>query len=145
MSKGKRSRPSVPPAPVRSRQRSGNPAQSLRNARRRWWSWGLGGTILVAVIAVIVAAAGSGTSYAPGGAGTAGTSPSAHAVAPDGSFTTTAGATETVASLHGQPTLLWFVTTWCSSCQAGTQAMSAQIPTLATHHVRVVEVELAGD
>lgn len=142
MSKGKRSRPSAPPAPVGGRRRSGKPAQ--RSAPRRWWSWGLGGVILVAVIAAI-AAASSGGSPAPGGAGPAGTSPSAHPIAPDGSFTTTAGATETVSSLHGQPTLLWFVTTWCSSCQAGTQAMSAKLPTLAVHRVQVVELELSGD
>lgn len=138
MSKAKRSHPS-------GRQQPPGHAQSRLRVRRRWWSWGLGGVILLAVIAVIAAAATSGTSSGPGGAGTAGTSPSAHAVAPDGSFTTTAGATETVSSLHGQPTLLWFVTTWCSSCQAGTQAMSATIPTLAAHHVRVVELELSGD
>jgi thiol-disulfide isomerase/thioredoxin len=146
MSKGKRSRPSAPPAPIRGRQRPGKPVQTPLKVRRRWWSWGLGGIILVAVVAVITAAASSGASPAAlVGGGSAGPAASGHALAPSGSFTTTVGATETVSSLRGQPTLLWFVTTWCSSCQAGTQAMSAQIPTLAAHHVRVVELELSGD
>jgi thiol-disulfide isomerase/thioredoxin len=144
MSKGKRSRPSAP-ARGRDGQRPGKPAQSPLKVRRRRLSWGLGGVILPAVIAVIAVAASSGGSLpALGGGGLTGPAAS-YGTAPDGSFTTTAGATETVASLRGQPTLLWFVTTWCSSCQAGTQAMSDQIPTLAAHHVRVVELELSDD
>ncbi|HLI58380.1 MAG TPA: hypothetical protein VKV21_01815 [Solirubrobacteraceae bacterium] len=98
---------------------------------------------MIAVIAA-TASSGGGSSAASAGA-IAGPSASDHGIAPDGRFTTTAGASETVASLRGQPTLLWFVTTWCSSCQAGTQAMSSQIPTLAADHVRVVELELSGD
>lgn len=61
--------------------------------------------------------------------------------APNGTLTTTGGATTTVASLRGTPTLLWFVTTWCSSCQAGTQAMAQTLPKLEADGVRVVEVE----
>jgi thiol-disulfide isomerase/thioredoxin len=101
----------------------------------------------VAAIAVIAVGAGSGgSSPASGGSGPPAPARSSNALAPDGSFTTTtAGATGTVAALRGRPTLLWFVTTWCSSCRAGTQAMSAQIPTLAAHDVRVLELELSGD
>lgn len=65
--------------------------------------------------------------------------------APNGAFTTTSGRTETVSALRGQPSLLWFVTTWCSSCQAGTAAMARQISQLAARHVHVVELENAGD
>jgi thiol-disulfide isomerase/thioredoxin len=147
MSKGKarRSRPAAP-APGRGGPRAGQPAQSRRGPGRRWLSWGLGVVVLLAVGAVIATAASSGGgSAAPGGVASAAPAASSNARAPDGSFTTTAGASETVSSLHGQPTLLWFVTTWCSSCQAGTQAMSAEIPTLAARHVRVVELELSGD
>jgi thiol-disulfide isomerase/thioredoxin len=145
MSRGKRSRRSAPASPG-SRRARGRPAQSPRRALSGRISWVIGGVILATAIAVIAVAAGSGGSSAASGAG----SPSAAAAssnqaAPDGSFTTTQGATDTIASLHGQPTLLWFVTTWCSSCQAGTQAMSAEIPTLAARHVRVVELELYGD
>jgi cytochrome oxidase Cu insertion factor (SCO1/SenC/PrrC family) len=145
MSKRKRSRPSAT-APGRGGQGAGKPAKTHLKIRRRGLSWVLGGVILLVGIAVVATAASSGSgSTAPNGGAGAGTPASAHAVAPNGSFTTAAGATETVSSLHGRPTLLWFVTTWCSSCQAGTQAMSAQIPTLAARHVRVVELELSGD
>jgi len=65
--------------------------------------------------------------------------------APDGTFTTLTGQTERVASLRGQPTLLWFVTTWCDSCQAGTRTMSAQLDALRATGVRVVELELYRD
>ena len=65
--------------------------------------------------------------------------------APNAAFTTLGGTTETVAALHGRPVLIWFVTTWCSSCQAGTEAMAQHIATLAAERVRVVEVENSAD
>lgn len=65
--------------------------------------------------------------------------------APDGTFTTTTGKQLSVASLQGKPTLIWFVSTWCSSCQAGTQAMAANVTKLSSDGVRVVEVELYRD
>ncbi len=71
--------------------------------------------------------------------------PSVGTTAPNGTFTTLAGKTETVAGLRGKPTLIWFVTTWCSSCQAGTQAMAQDVATLAADGVRVVEVENYAD
>lgn len=73
-------------------------------------------------------------------------SPSAAGLlAPNGSFTTTFGQNISVSSLRGKPTLIWFVATWCSSCQAGTQTMAQNIPTLQKDGVRVVEVELYHD
>ena len=65
--------------------------------------------------------------------------------APNGVITTLAGKTETVAGLRGKPALIWFVTTWCSSCQAGTQAMAQHVAALAADGVRVVEVENYAD
>lgn len=66
-------------------------------------------------------------------------------LAPEGSFTTTSGQQLSVASLRGKPAVLWFVTTWCSSCQAGTQTMAQNVSHLQSDGVRVVEVELYGD
>jgi thiol-disulfide isomerase/thioredoxin len=66
-------------------------------------------------------------------------------LAPNGTLTTTTGEPLTVASLRGEPTLLWFVTTWCPSCQAGTQTMAQNVPRLRADGVRVVEVELYQD
>ena len=85
---------------------------------------------------------------APGsGSGTAGgaAAPQAGRQAPDGTFTTLAGQAVRVASLRGKPTLLWFVSTWCSSCQAGTQTMAQNLARLKAAGVRVDEVELYQD
>jgi cytochrome oxidase Cu insertion factor (SCO1/SenC/PrrC family) len=67
------------------------------------------------------------------------------ATAPDGSFTAINGQANTIASLRGQPALVWFVTTYCDSCAAGTQAMAGKIDQFAQHHVKVVQLELAGN
>jgi thiol-disulfide isomerase/thioredoxin len=62
--------------------------------------------------------------------------------APTGKFTTLNAKTVDVSSFLGKPTLLWFVTTWCGSCQTGTQAMAQKIRQLKSDGVRVVELEL---
>jgi cytochrome oxidase Cu insertion factor (SCO1/SenC/PrrC family) len=154
MSRGKRSRGAPPCSPA-----SGTEATSRRRApagaaapagraesRPGWLSWALGGVLLVVVVAVVAVAASSGGGLPAGTDGpSAGNASGTPTAAPNGTFTTTGRTAETVAALRGRPTLLWFVTTWCSSCQAGTQAMSAEIPHLSDRHVRVVELELAGD
>jgi thiol-disulfide isomerase/thioredoxin len=77
---------------------------------------------------------------APGGA-----IPAVGSAAPDGTFTTVFGRTVTIASLRGHKTLLWFVATWCPSCQAGTQAVAGQAAHLRAAGVEVVEVEDYAD
>ena len=71
--------------------------------------------------------------------------PSVGSKAPDGVFTTISGKTVSVASLRGKPTLLWFVTTWCSSCQASTETLAQNLSALGRDGVRVAEVELYDD
>jgi thiol-disulfide isomerase/thioredoxin len=93
------------------------------------------------VAVVVLTLVGRTTPAGSPGAG----SPGLGARAPEGSFTTISGTNGTVSSLRGQPTLLWFVTTWCPSCATGTQAMAGQIASFARMHVRVVELGLAGD
>ena len=51
----------------------------------------------------------------------------------------------TIASLRGHKTLLWFVATWCPSCQAGTQAMAGQAARLRAAGVQVAQVEDYAD
>lgn len=155
MSRGKRSRQGGPSSSPTGTTATGTPRRSTRGgaaaaqpsrARRPWLAWGLGGILLVAIVAVVAVAAGSGGGLPPGTGGPAVShSSGAPTTAPNGAFVTTTHTAETVSALRGTPTLLWFVTTWCSSCQAGTQVMSGQIPNLAHRHVRVVELELAGD
>ncbi len=71
--------------------------------------------------------------------------PAVGSTTPNGTFTTLAGQRETVTSAKGSPTLLWFISTWCSSCQAGTQVMAKNLATLAAAGVKVKEIELYHD
>jgi len=113
-------------------------AVSRRRVRRLWWTGAAAG--VVAAVAVVIAATAGGRSTAAGGA-----APTVGAAAPGGSFTTISGRTETIASLRGHKTLLWFVTTWCPGCQAGTQAMAGDLTRLRAAGVQVVEVEDHAD
>ena len=117
-------------------------ARARRAARsRRRWGW-------ITALAVVLAIAGviTGlrlTRHADPSAGpSAAATPTIGQPAPDGTYTTVAGTTTTVASLRGRPTLLWFVATWCPSCQAGTPAIAQAFPQLRAAGLRVVEVEL---
>jgi len=115
-------------------------AQLARAARARALRRLAGGAVAVAALvgAVVGLAVSSGGSPASGAAREG-------AVAPDGSFVEADGQARTVASLRGTPTLLWFVSTWCSSCQAGTRAMAHYIKEFERRGVRVVELELYED
>ncbi len=148
MSKGSMSKGSTrrrPPRPTGAARRRAEAQRRKRNRLLMWASV----AVVVALVAVIVAlhmANGSlRSSSASGSSGTSGASLPVGTSAPDGAFTTLTGTTETVAGLRGKPTLIWLVTTWCSSCQAGTQAMAQHVATLAADGVRVVEVENYAD
>ncbi|MGC8511937.1 MAG: peroxiredoxin family protein [Acidimicrobiales bacterium] len=112
--------------------------------RRRRWGFGGAGLAVLLIGGVVVGLHYTARSATP--AGTAGAAiPATGQVAPPGTFTTLAGQNVNVSSLTGQPTLLWFVSTWCSSCQAGTQAMAQNLAGLRADGVRVDEVELYAD
>jgi len=134
-----------PPRPTGAARRR---AEAQRHKRNRLLLGGSATAVVVLAglaVALHVANSGSGPAPASGSAGASGVPPSVGTTAPNGTFTTLAGKTETVAGLRGKPTLIWFVTTWCSSCQAGTQAMAQDVATLAADGVRVVEVENYAD
>jgi hypothetical protein len=94
---------------------------------------------------VLIAVRAGGGNTTAGGTLPGGAVPAVGSAAPDGSFTTVSGRTETIASLRGHKTLLWFVATWCPSCQAGTQAMAGDLPRLRAAGVQVAEVEDYAD
>jgi len=136
-------RPSRPSGTARRK------AEAQRQRRNRAVLW----SSVVAVVALVGVLVGLhvANSSAPS-ASASGTSGPSSAVslpvgsaAPVGSFTTLGGTTETTAALRGKPTLLWLVTTWCSSCQAGTQAMAQNLSKLSADGVHVVEVENYAD
>ncbi|MHB8293356.1 MAG: TlpA family protein disulfide reductase [Acidimicrobiales bacterium] len=123
-------------------------AKAARNRRRL--GIGIAGLAILVVASVIVGlhlanqpdrSAGTAT----GAAVPTAIVPTVGRVAPSGAFTTPAGATASVASLRGTPTLVWFVTTWCTSCQAGTQLLAQDIAKFRADGVRVVELELYQD
>jgi thiol-disulfide isomerase/thioredoxin len=136
-------------ARVESRsQRSTRPSGAARRraeAQRRRRNRLFLGASVAAVIALVGLVLGLHVAAGSSGGGAGSTSSAASlpvgSTAPSGTFTTLEGTTETVAALRGRPTLLWFMTTWCSSCEAGTQAMAQHIETLAADGVRVVQVE----
>jgi cytochrome oxidase Cu insertion factor (SCO1/SenC/PrrC family) len=143
-------RPAPQPTPGRRRRE----AARQRAARTRRLALTVGGLIALAVAILAFglhqlsqgAPASAPATSAGGASGSSmGTQQAVGRPAPDGTFTTLTGQTERVASLRGQPTLLWFVTTWCDSCQAGTQTMAAQLNALRATGVRVVELELYQD
>jgi thiol-disulfide isomerase/thioredoxin len=61
------------------------------------------------------------------------------------SFYNESGDSVDLNSLRGHGFLLWLVTTWCSSCQAGTQAMAQYIEDFQKFNVTVYELELYND
>ena len=128
------------PSGSSDRRRTGRSIAAARAARRKRIRWITAVAVIVVIVGGITALRLVNRSAAPSASGTG--QPVVGAAAVDGSFTTVDGKTETVASLRGQPTLLWFVATWCPSCQAGTSAVAQEFPQLRAAKLKVVEVEL---
>lgn len=139
MSATSRTRSSPPGRPSRPGGTRRGREAARRAAARRHRRIGAGAA------AAIVVLAGLAYKLASGPASASAQPASAGQRAPEGTFTTVSGQTASVASLRGHPALLWFVSTWCSSCQAGTQAMAQNVATLAADGVRVVQIENYAD
>ncbi len=65
--------------------------------------------------------------------------------APNGTFTTPSGTTATIASLRGNPTMVWFVAGGCASCAASIPAVAAHFHQLRAAGLRVLTLGLYGD
>jgi thiol-disulfide isomerase/thioredoxin len=122
----------------------------LKVARRRRIGWISAVTAVVLIAGLVLGlhfanSPASSSAASKSSANSAGVVPAVGYPAPNGTFTSLAGQQESVASFQGKPTLLWFVSTWCSSCQAGTQAMAQNLSKLQADGVHVVEVELYKD
>jgi hypothetical protein len=144
---GRGARPTAAGRAGRASRSPHTQALHRRRTRRLWWITAVtAAAVATAAVAAAITVTTGGRNTAADGTSAAGRAlPAVGSAAPDGSFTTVTGRTETVASLRGHKTLLWFVTTWCSSCQSGTQAMAGQITGLRAAGVRVAEVENYAD
>lgn len=134
-------------APVRCRRPTPTGAAGRgARARRHRHNRALFVSSLAAALAVVGLVVGlqlANGSSGPAGSssGSSGVPLSAGPTAPNGAFTTIGGKTETLAAFRGRPLLVWLVTTWCPSCQAGTKTMAQHIAALAGDGVRVLEIE----
>jgi thiol-disulfide isomerase/thioredoxin len=130
----------------RSGNRRNNKWQARKTRARRRWMVGIATGIGVLAIFGVALGLHLSSTASPSTSDTRmGTAQAVGLLAPNGTLTTTSGQQLSVASLRGKPTLLWFVSTWCSSCQAGTQTMAQNVSHLQADGVRVVEVELYQD
>ena len=128
----------------RNNKRNARKAARSRQRRMAGIATGIGVLAVLGVVLGLHFSAASST--ASSSADTKmGSSQAVGLLAPNGALTTTSGQQLSVASLRGKPALLWFVSTWCSSCQAGTQTMAQNVSHLEADGVRVVEVELYQD
>lgn len=94
------------------------------------------------------AAAGGGgvpVSRASGAPATSGVAASQAPLAPNGTYTTEAGTTATIASLRGEAVLVWFVAGGCASCAASIPAVSSHLAQIRATGVRVLTLGLYGD
>jgi peroxiredoxin len=112
--------------------------------RRRW-------VLPVAVVAFAIALAAGvliahGRAHAPAidvvGAGSA--TAEVGAAAPNGTFTTTSGNRETIASLRGHSTMVWFVANGCASCAVSIPAVAQHFAQLEDYGVQVLTLGLYG-
>ena len=70
---------------------------------------------------------------------------SAGETAPNYPFQLANGSIENVDSYHGEPLLLWFVATWCSSCAQGNVVAANNLAFFKEHNVKIVELEQYDD
>ena len=125
---------------------------------RRRWAFGAGTVVLaVGLGAYALVGGGGGTQsakvqplVAAHHAASASVPPSAPTStpgtpAPNGTFTTPAGTTATIASLRGKPTMVWFVAGGCASCAASIPAVAAHFGQLRAAGLRVLTLGLYGD
>lgn len=61
------------------------------------------------------------------------------------SFTLTNGSVVNLTDYLGKPVLLWFISTWCSTCAAGNGALNQSIGFFQSKGVTIIEVETYND
>ncbi len=91
------------------------------------------------------AATATSSAASPAAASSVAGSGTRAALAPNGTFTTPDGATGTIASFRGKPTMVWFVAGGCASCAASIPAVAAHLGQITGLGVQVLTLGLYGD
>ena len=65
--------------------------------------------------------------------------------APNYTFQLANGSTESLNNYKGEPLILWFVATWCSSCAQGNTAVADNLAFFKDHNVKILELEQYND
>ena len=65
--------------------------------------------------------------------------------APNYTFQLANGSTESLNNYKGEPLILWFVATWCSSCAQGNTAVADNLAFFKEHNVKILELEQYND
>ena len=65
--------------------------------------------------------------------------------APNYTFQLANGSTESLNNYKGEPLILWFVATWCSSCAQGNTAVANNLAFFKEHNVKILELEQYND
>ncbi len=86
----------------------------------------------------------TGATGATGAASLSSSPSSSVPLAPDGTFTTLNGRTMTIASLRGEPAMVWLVVNSCSSCFSSVPDVAKHLPQLTSGGLRVVTLGLYG-
>jgi cytochrome oxidase Cu insertion factor (SCO1/SenC/PrrC family) len=110
--------------------------------RHRRRAWVTAGVVIATVVGVMIALQLGERPSGDTGNSQNTAAPAVGRPAPEGTFTTTDGQTRTIASLRGRPTLLWFIATWCPTCETAAQDIAAEIDTLRERGMRVVTLKL---
>ncbi len=114
-------------------------------SRRRHTTRGIFLTFILVALIVVIGIAYLLSSWSSNGPQSTGstTGTKTGQIAPDFQTTLTNGSTVRLSNFRGHTVLLWFVTTWCSSCQLGAQQLaSSYYSELNSKGIIVLTIEL---